>query len=119
MFDAHSDYIHIPDKYLFKPVLTSDIPEMHLIVPVYPGIKEGQLEVDNLCECSILTALNTDVNVLNNLATDMLTSDACKYTGIDQSLDGSIATENINREDPVKVAPFKLSLKIGQPIILL
>lgn len=119
MFDAHSDYIRIPDEYLFKPVLTGDILEMQLIVAVYPGIKEGQLEVDNLHECSILTALNTDVNVLNNLATDMLTGDACEYTGIDQSLDGSIATENMNREDPVEVAPFKLRLKVGQPIILL
>jgi len=46
---------------------------MQLIMAVYPGIKEGQLEVNNLRECSILTALNTDVNILNNLATDMLT----------------------------------------------
>ncbi|KAF8928822.1 hypothetical protein BGZ52_002875, partial [Haplosporangium bisporale] len=75
MFNAHRDYIRIPDEYLFKPVLTGDIPEMQLIVAVYPGIKE---------------------------ATDMLTGDAREYTGIDQSLDGSIATENMNREDPVE-----------------
>lgn len=105
---AHSDYIEIPNIYLFKPDLAGDLPERQLIMAVYPGIREGQLQVNSLCEHSILTALNSDVHLLNNLATDMLTGSACKYTAVDESLDGTVATENMNCEDPIEVGPFRL-----------
>jgi len=86
---------------------------------VHLGIREGQLQVNSLREHSILTALNSDVHLLNNLATDMLTGDAREYTAVDESLDGTVTTENMNRKDPIEVGPFRLRLKIGQPIILL
>lgn len=86
---------------------------------VYPGIKEEHLQVDNLRGCSILTAPNSDVCLLNNLATNMLTGDAHEYTAVDEYIDGMIAMENMNCEDPAEVGPFRLRLKIGQPIILL
>jgi ATP-dependent DNA helicase PIF1 len=76
-----------------------------------------------LVQRAILTPLNENMNRLNALGTSMLTGEAKIYHAQDSVSDteygGTYATEFLNGLDPSNLPPFELSLKVGQPVILI
>jgi len=125
---AHDDYIKMPDYCILKTTspTTDDSVEKLLIKKIYQGLREEQLSPEYLGESAILTALNEDVNKLNDLATDLLPGGQPRvYFGQDSipNEDDPTAThyttEYLNSLNPPGLPPFELRLKVGQPIILI
>lgn len=120
--------IEIPDEILFKANVsgTNESIEKQFIRAIYPGISNGGLHPDFLMKRVILTALNEEVDTLNELATMMLPGgDPTVYKAQDSipEADGEAAgtypTEYLNSLQPSGFPPYELKLKVSQPIILL
>jgi len=126
-FGEQNDYIRIPDRFLFQPkVVTADIsPEKLLIQEVFPGYQEMQLLPDFLAERAILSTCNADVDAINDVATALMYSTEERlYRSLDSIPDeednvGRYRTEYLNTITVSSLPPHKLTLKIGQPIVLL
>ena len=73
----------------------------------------------------LLTCLNTKVDRMNALATEMIPGESVIYNAMDCILDEGSPEANhytpefLNILSPNGLPPFKLELKVGQPIILL
>jgi ATP-dependent DNA helicase PIF1 len=79
-----------------------------------------------LIDRAILTTLHSDVDLLNNLAIDMLpTTNSRTYIAQDSVLDDSAngitnyPPEVLNSMNPTGLPPSRLLLKVGMPVILL
>src|SRR5690554_2651537 len=75
-------------------------------------------------ERAILTPLNVNVNKINDLATEMLHgAQPTTYLAQDSLPDddnaGQYPVEFLNTLEPSSLPPFRLLLKVGQPIVLL
>ena len=124
----HNDFVRIPDEFLFN---VSDVPgsteehfaEKCLIKWVYSDIGEKFFDPAFLMNRAILTTLNTDVNRLNALATEMHKGPATTYTAQDTIPDeddaGNYPPEFLSSLEPSGLAPSRLELKVGLPVILL
>jgi hypothetical protein len=126
--NQHNDYVRIPDAYIFHPTNPSETntPAKQLIKEIYHDLRATQLQPNFLIERAILTTLNEDVNKLNDIATDMLPGDPARtYLGLDTIVEGNADAlskyplEFVNSIDPPNLPPFKLKLKVGQPVILI
>ena len=78
-----------------------------------------------MADRALLSCLNVKVDRLNALATDMMLGDSVVYNAMDCIPDnesaeaGQYSTEFLNTLSPSGSPPYKLELKVGQPIILL
>jgi hypothetical protein len=125
---VHGDYVKIPDEYIFLPTSTieSNPPEKQLIREIYPGIEAPGFDKNHFEERAILSPLNDDVNKLNETATEMLYGSApVTYLGQDTVSDtdeaavGKYPPEYLNSLYPPGIPPFKLKLRVRQPIMLI
>lgn len=123
----HNDYIKIPTQFVFQPVPPNpnDGPEKQLIRTIYPGLDTAAPTPQVMADRVLLTCLNADVDRMNALATEMMPGESVIYNAIDcipdeDSADAGIYTpEFLNTLSLNGMPPFKLELKVGQPIILL
>ncbi|KAG0273477.1 hypothetical protein BGZ95_010718, partial [Linnemannia exigua] len=81
----------------------------------YPNINTGRLDSRDFIDKAILTTLNTDVNMLNRLATDMLpTGGTIEYLAQGAALDDwsngmtTYLLEVLNSMNPSELPPFDL-----------
>jgi len=126
-FGDHSDYIRIPDQFLLQaPHDNGDgMAERLLIQEIYPDLRTTLPTPDFLAERAILSTLNRDVDFINDMATEMMTgTQGCTYLAIDtipegEDSAGEFPTEFLNSLSITSLAPYKLTLKIGQPVILI
>jgi len=125
-----SSLIRIPDQYVFRPIVPDDpnllhSAEKHFIRTIYPGISTGPLSPEIMADRVLLTPLNATVDLLNSLATDMTPGQSVVYNAMDcipneDSPDaGHYSPEFLSTMNPAGLPPFKLELKVGQPIILI
>lgn len=95
---------------------------------MYPQIESpdahATLKPAFLAECTLLTSLNRNVDVLNKITTDMLQGERITYNATDTLDEESQAStdfspEFLNSLNPNGIPPYALELKKGLPIILL
>jgi hypothetical protein len=122
------DCVRIPSYCVFNPSPSDDpdSSEKELIRAIYGGIGKQILTPSSLTESAILAPLNADVDKLNSLATEMLTSDqSATYFSQDSIVDeddpaaATFTPEYLNSLNPSGIPPSTLCLKVGQPIVLL
>ncbi|GJJ68098.1 ATP-dependent DNA helicase PIF1 [Entomortierella parvispora] len=137
--DPPRSTIRILDRFIFRPIAPDDPnltlhAEKQFIRTLYPGMA-GRLStaqglqapeiLEFFAQRALLTPLNANVDLLNSLATEMIPGDAIIYNARDcipkdESPDaGQYPPEFLNSMNPSGLPPFKLELKVGQPIILL
>ena len=111
--------IRIPDQFVFT---RGD--EKDFIKWCYPDI--SNVHGPEVGAKAILSPKNTDVDYLNNLASDMMTGDAFVAYSTDSIANddsGNTATlypaEFINSIDNASLPPHMLKLKVGTPLLLI
>jgi hypothetical protein len=121
------DFVRIPDSIILPTAgnNTDDNYERQLIRATFPNIDSPTLTPDIFSNSAILCPLNVDVNKINELATDMLharethTYTSVDYTDVNPDQAVHFQPEFLNTLDISSLPPHRLSLKVGQPIILL
>jgi len=125
--NGRDSYIRVQEQFVIHPIVPSvdSNTEKHFIWTIYPGIDNGPLSVETIASRVLLTPLNTNVQRLNDFATDIAPGNHVIYTAIDcipdeESPDaGHYPPEFLNTMNPNGLPPFQLKLKVGQPIILI
>jgi hypothetical protein len=122
------DYVRIPDNVILTTTgeNTDDNYEKQLIRATFPEIDTPNISPNMFGERAILCPLNADVNKINELATNMFHSnETATYHGVDYiaSTNPNAAThfptEFLNTLEISSLPLHTLTLKVGQPIILL
>ena len=115
-----NDVIRIPDEYIFG---TQD--PIDLIKWVYPDLI-NPLGMPNVDSKAILCATNKNVDMLNDLALGMMSNNVTNHISADSVVCQDSENETVNFPveflhslNPPGMAPHKLALKRGAPIILL
>jgi ATP-dependent DNA helicase PIF1 len=115
--------VKIPQEFLLKLEGAKSLPEQ-LISKVYKDLDTRWRDADYILERAILAPKNDDVNLINELATDVFPGNATIYLSQDSIPEeddnaGIYPVEFLNSLNPSGMQPHRLRLKVDQPIILI
>ncbi|CAF0714504.1 unnamed protein product [Brachionus calyciflorus] len=114
--NGYDDLIEIPEQII------NHYDKEGLIKKIFPDILRNS-SPENFIDSAILCPTNDEVDSINEIATNLLPGEKVEYLAQDclivDSETASYPTEFLNSINPPGIPPFKLCLKVGQPIILL
>ncbi|CAF0947889.1 unnamed protein product [Brachionus calyciflorus] len=118
----YKDHNGIDDLIELPEEMINYFDKEQLIKKIFPEIKSNSTS-QNFIDSAILCPTNEEVDSINEIATKLLPGEMTEYYAQDSlvvdSDTASYPTEFLNSINPPGIPPFKLCLKINQPIILL
>jgi ATP-dependent DNA helicase PIF1 len=97
--------------------------EKELINETYPDLQSENFNILNLSNRVMVAAKNSKVDEINSIATDMMIGDSFEAFSSDSLVKDAqqalFPTEFLNKINISGLPPHKLTLKVGQPVIML
>ena len=117
---SNSKYL---DEIQLPSMIARNMDETELIHAIYPDIQKNAYDIQFMCNRAILAAKNSDVDKINELASNYFPGQSKEYLSADSvrciKQQKIYPVEFLNKMNGYGLPQHRLILKIHQPIILL